>query len=280
MNLFGMDSALYGELAVYAERAGLDTLWLSDHLLTPESYAAEYPYSDNGLPGYDHTLALNDVWVTIGHLAALTTRLKFGPGVFILPLRSPFVTALSLATVSRLSNGRVHFGVGSGWMREEFDAVGADFDSRGARFDECLDVIAGLLTGRLLEYRGRFFDFGPAGIGGPPVPHVPLVFGGTSAPALRRLALRGDGWFGPVCELAESAATRERLEAMRAKVRRAGDPITYYPRLVGTVDRENVRRYEDAGFEHVVVSGGPILKGMTSAAQREDAVLALGALAD
>jgi probable F420-dependent oxidoreductase len=279
MNLFGLDAGLYAQLAVAAEKAGLDTLWLSDHLLTPSSYAAEYPYSDNGLPGYDHSIALNDVWVTIGHLAAVTTTLKFGPGVFILPLRSPFVTALSLATVSRISNSRVLFGVGSGWMREEFESVGEDFDSRGARIDEDLDVIAGLLTGELFEYHGKHFDFGPSSIGGTPVTELPVVFGGSSKAALRRLARRGDGWFGPVCELEESVATRTELDALRAEGPRAGDPITYYPRLIGGIDAANVARYADAGFEHVVVSGGPILKGVTSAAEREDAVLALGGLA-
>jgi probable F420-dependent oxidoreductase len=279
MNLFGLEPARYAELAMAAEDAGLDTLWLSDHLVTPSAYAAEYPYSENGLPGYDHTLGLNDVWVTIAHLAALTSRLRFGPGVFILPLRNPFATALSLATLSRISNGRMQFGVGSGWMREEFDVVGEDFDTRGARFDEDLDVIAGLLTGELFEYHGEHFDFGPAGIGGAPVTDLPVVFGGTSKAALRRLARRGDGWFGPVCELEESVATRTEVEELRAQGPRAGDPITYHPRLVGPIERANVVRYEDAGFEHVVVSGGPILKGLTSSAQRIDAVSALGALA-
>jgi probable F420-dependent oxidoreductase len=278
MNLFGMDAALYGELARYADAAGFDTLWLSDHLITPQTYAAEYPYSDTGLPGYDHSLALNDIWVTIGHLSAMTTRLKFGPGVFILPLRSPFVVALALATVARLSGGRLHFGVGSGWMREEFDAVGEDFDRRGARFDEDLDVIAGLLTGELFEYHGRFFDFGPAGIGGPPIPDVPVVFGGSSKVALRRLANRGDGWFGPVCELEESVATRTEVERLRAEGPRAGDPITYYPRLIGGLDDANVARYADAGFEHVVVSGGPLFRGVTSDGDREDIVHRLAAL--
>ena len=279
MNLFGLAPWLYAEVAVAAEKAGLEAVWLSDHLLTPASYAAEYPYSEDGLPGYDHTLGLNDVWVTIAHLAAVTSRLKLGPGVFILPLRSPFVTALALATASRLSSGRVIFGVGSGWMREEFAAVGEDFDTRGARFDEDLDVISGLLTGELFEYHGRYVDFGPAAIGGAPVTDLPLVFGGTSKTALRRLARRGDGWFGPVCELTESVATRTELDALRAEGPRAADPLTYYPRLIGGINRTNVTRYQDAGFEHAVISGGPILKGLTSAAEREDAVLSLGALA-
>src|SRR5687768_593287 len=131
LTVFGLDPTLYAELATVCDTAGVEVLWLSDHLLTPASFAAEYPYSDSGRPGYDTATTLSDVWVTIGHLSAITSRLRFSPGVLILPLRSPFVTALSLATASRLSGGRVLLGVGSGWMREEFDSVGEEFDTRG-----------------------------------------------------------------------------------------------------------------------------------------------------
>jgi probable F420-dependent oxidoreductase len=279
LTLFGLDARLYPELAVHAEKAGLEILWLSDHLLTPATFAAEYPYSDTGRPGYDTSAVLNDVWVLIGHLAALTERLRFSPGVFILPLRSPFVTALALATASRLSGGRVLLGVGSGWMREEFDAAGEDFDRRGGRFDESLDVIRGLLTGEEFEYHGEFFDFGPASIGGPPVADLPTIFGGLSAAALRRLARRGDGWFGPVCTLEQSRATAATLDNLRAQGPLAHRPLVHYPRLAGRATRQNLESYREAGFEHVVVSGGPLLSGLESAAARGDMIEALAAAA-
>lgn len=279
LGLFGTDPTTYVDLAVASDEAGVEVLWLSDHLLTPTTFAAEYPYSDTGRPGYDTATTLNDVWVTIGHLAAVTTRLRFSPGVFILPLRSPFVTALALATASRLSRGRVLLGVGAGWMREEFESVGEDFNTRGPRFDECLDVIERLLTGAEVEYHGRFFDFGPAAIGGDPVPPVPTVFGGATAAALRRVVRRGDGWFGPFCPLEESVAVTRRLDALRADSPRAGESITHYVRLVGPPSRETLERYRAAGVEHVVVSGGPLFAGMESTGQRTDTIRELTAIA-
>lgn len=279
LGLFGTDPTTYADIAVVCDEAGVEILWLSDHLLTPSTFAAEYPYSDTGLPGYDTATTLNDVWVTIGHLAALTTRLRFSPGVFILPLRSPFVTALALATASRLSRGRVLLGVGAGWMREEFESAGEDFDTRGPRFDECLDVIERLLTGGEVEYHGRFFDFGPAAIGGDPVPPVPTVFGGSTPAAVRRVVRRGDGWFGPFCPLEETVAVTQRIDALRADSARAGEPVTHYARLVGPPTRETLARYRDAGFEHVVVSGGPLFAGMDSVEQRGDTIRGLMAAA-
>lgn len=279
LGVFGTDPTTYGDLAVVCDEAGVEVLWLSDHLLTPRTFAATYPYADTGLPGYDTATTLNDVWVTIGHLAAVTTRLRFSPGVFILPLRSPFVTALALATASRLSRGRVLLGVGAGWMREEFESVGEDFDTRGARFDECLDVIERLLTGSEVEYHGTFFDFGPAAIGGDPVPRVPTVFGGSTPAAVRRVVRRGDGWFGPFCPLEESLATMRLLDERRADSPRADDPITHYVRLVGPPTRETLGRYRDAGVEHVVVSGGPLFAGTVSSEQRADTIRGLTAAA-
>lgn len=279
LGVFGTDPTTYADLAVVCDDAGVEVLWLSDHLLTPASFAAAYPYSDTGRPGYDTATTLNDVWVTIGHLAALTTRVRFSPGVFILPLRSPFTTALSLATAARLSRGRVMLGVGAGWMREEFEAVGQDFDTRGPRLDECLDVIDLLLTGAEVEHRGRFFEFGPAAIGGDPVPPVPLVLGGATPAALRRVVRRGDGWFGPFVPLEESLAVTARIDAMRADSPRADEPVTHYVRLVGPPTTETLVRYRDAGVEHVVVSGGPLLTGTASAAERADTIRALAAAA-
>lgn len=279
LGVFGTDPTTYADLAVVCDDAGVEVLWLSDHLLTPSTFAAEYPYSDTGRPGYDTTSTLNDVWVTIGHLAAVTTRLRFSPGVLILPLRSPFVTALALATASRLSRGRVLLGVGAGWMREEFESVGEDFDTRGPRLDECLDVIERLLSGTEVEYHGQFFDFGPAAIGGDPVPPVPTVFGGSTPAAVRRIVRRGDGWFGPFCPLEESLAVTRLIDERRADSPRAGEPVRHYVRLVGPPTRESLERYRGAGVEHVVVSGGPLLAGMSSPAQRADAIRELTAVA-
>jgi probable F420-dependent oxidoreductase len=270
--LFGLTTEQYAELAVHSEQAGIEGIWLSDHLLTPATFAAKYPYSDTKHPGYGTETVLNDSWVAIAYMSALTTRLKFGTGVFILPLRSPFVTALALATASRFSGERILFGVGTGWMREEFDAAGEDFDSRGARFEECLDVIAALLTGDEVEYHGRYFDFAPISIGGPPITTLPVIFGGVTDVALRRTVRRGDGWYGPVCSLEETRATTDALDRRRSDSPLADRPLVHHPRLVGPATYETLERYREAGYQRVVVSGGALLKGLDSAAARADAI--------
>jgi probable F420-dependent oxidoreductase len=275
LTLFGLNPLLYPELAVHCEEIGVETLWLSDHLLTPATFGADYPYSESGRPGYDTRTTLNDVWVLIAYLSALTKNLQFGTGVFILPLRSPFVTALSLATACRLSQERLLLGVGSGWMREEFDAVGEDFDTRGGRLEECLDVIEGLLTGAEFEHHGRFFDFAPSAIGGAPVSRLPVIFGGVREVVLRRTARRGDGWFGPVCPLEESSATADALDRLRDDGPLAGKPLMHYPRLFGEPTYENLERYREAGFDRVVLSGGPLMAGLDSRAARADTLEAI-----
>lgn len=275
LGLFGAEPSSYVEVARLCDEAGVEALWLSDHLVTPAGFAATYPYSETGLPGYDSRTVLNDVWVTIGHLSAVTSRLRFSPGVLILPLRNPFVSAQALATASRLSGGRVLLGAGAGWMREEFETVGEDFDTRGARFDECLDVIELLLTGREVEHHGRFFDFGPAAIGGDPVPRVPLVLGGNSRAAVRRLVRRGDAWFGPFVGLEESRRTAEEIDRLRADSPRADQPVVHYVRLVGPPTRETLERYREAGFEHVVLSGGPLFSRAVPPTQAAETVRGL-----
>lgn len=277
ITLFGSAPAMYAEVAVQAEAVGVRSLWLSDHLVTPATFAATYPYDSTGIPGYDLTTPLNDVWVLAGYLSALTSRLTFGSGVFILPLRNPFTVALAVGTAQRLSAGRMLLGVGAGWMREEFDAVGEDFDTRGPRFDECLDVIDGLFAGGEFAYSGQHYAFPPLGLGGPPVGPVPTVFGGVTAAALRRTARRGDGWFGPVCPLADTMGTVRCIEALRAEAGTADRPFTYYPRVVGDLTLDTLRRYRDAGLDHVAVSGGQLYRGLDSAAARDDALARLAA---
>jgi probable F420-dependent oxidoreductase len=265
VNAFGLKPALYRELAVKAEQVGAEALWLSDHLVTPARFDATYPYDASGRPGYGLGTPLNDAWVLMGHLGALTTRLRLGTGVFILPLRNPVATALAVATAQRLTGGRVLLGVGAGWMREEFDAVGEDFDRRGPRLDECLDILEGLFTRPEFSYDGKFYRLPPVGLGGEPVGPVPVIVGGVTEAALRRAERRADGWFGPVCPLDESLAVMNRLRERRPD-------IALYPRLVGPIGRITFDAYAERGVEHVVVSLGPLLAGRDSPAARAEAL--------
>lgn len=249
--LFGLPPTQYAPLAVRAEAVGFEAVWLPDHLVTPVNFAQVYPYDESGNPGYDGSTPLADIWVTFGQIAALTTTLKLGSGVYILPLRNPFVSARAIAMTQLLSAGRVLLGIGTGWQREEFMAVGERFEQRGDRTEEIIDVMRKLWTGQPVEHHGRFYEF-PQVQFAPALPNrPPLVIGGTSKAALSRAARLGDAWYGPNRPLEESVAARERIEREAA-----GRRIAYYVRLSGAQDLANVRRYESQGFEHVVVGLG------------------------
>ncbi|MGH3757467.1 LLM class flavin-dependent oxidoreductase [Actinophytocola sp.] len=289
LTLFSLSPELYAEVAVIAEEAGIESLWLSDHLVTPTGFDTTYPYHDKPAesPGANAPAwavqqlrdapILVDQWALISHLSALTSTLRFGSGTHILPLRNPFVTALATATAHRLSQGRLLLGVGSGWMREEFQTVGESFDDRGARLEECIDVIQGLHAAEPFQYHGTHFDFGPAAIGGDPV-DVPWFFGGLAKRAIRRTIERGAGWFGPPCSLEESVSARDYLDKLREDSPLADNPLIHYPRLVGEWDEKAFSGYRAAGFDRLVVSAGGPLSAMTSAQERQEAIARLAEL--
>jgi probable F420-dependent oxidoreductase len=253
---FSLDPTAYAEVAQAAEGAGFHTLWLSDHLVTPVAWNSRYPYSESGHPGYGPDAPLVDVLVAAGHIAALTSRLRIGTGVYILPLRRPLPVARAVATVQQLSGGRFAFGIGVGWMREEFHAAGEPFRGRGARADEMLEVMRKLWSGRPVEHSGEHYAFGAVQLS-PPCPDVPVVVGGASEPALRRAALAGDGWYGPAWPLERSLAARDRIEEMRAAAGRTG-PFEHAIRLEPPFDRDTVRRYEGAGVQDAVITLGAL----------------------
>jgi probable F420-dependent oxidoreductase len=192
---YGTSPAEVVAIAQEAERAGYLGMWLGEHALRPERYESSHAYSAAGAA--DHVVVgqhipAADLWVTLGAIAAVTTRPELGSGVYILPLRHPLGTATATATLQALCGGRFHLGVGSGWLAEEFDAFGLDFRTRGTRMNEIVKVLRMLWQGRPAAFEGRFFRFRLLEITDTPVT-VPLVFGGKSPQAVRRAAQFGDG---------------------------------------------------------------------------------------
>jgi probable F420-dependent oxidoreductase len=251
---FGIEPTAYADVAVRAEEQGFDTLWLADHVVTPLRRETAYPYSANGDPGYGPETPLVDVLVAAGNAAALTTRLRLGTGVLILPLRNPLLAARAIATVQALSRGRLLLGVGAGWLREEFDALGESFERRGARLEEMIGILRTLWTGAPVRHDGSFYRFDPVQLS-PPVDAPPVFMGGTTHTALRRAARAADGWYGPACDLDASLEARRRIELLREEQSRQG-PFEYAVRLDGRLAPETVERYAEAGFDHVVVPLG------------------------
>ncbi|HEV7680364.1 MAG TPA: TIGR03619 family F420-dependent LLM class oxidoreductase [Candidatus Dormibacteraeota bacterium] len=262
LNLFGLPVEDYGTISMAAERAGYELIWLSDHLVTPVEWEPTYPYSGTGRPGaYSSRTPLADVWSMLGYLAAATSRIGLATGVYILPLRNPFVTARAASTVQLLSGGRLTLGVGSGWLREEFEAVGERFDDRGGRMDEIVDILRKLWSGEPVAHDGAHYRFAAVQMAPPLQPQPAIVVGGLTPPALRRAARVGDGWFGPHCTLDEAVAAREAIESERRRAGRDHLPFTYYVRVADPWGPAEWDALQQAGFEHVSVFPGQLVPG-------------------
>lgn len=184
-------------LAGAAEAAGIESLWTVEHVLVPVGYRSRYPYSKTGrMPGGED-MPIPDPLVWLGYAAAVTTTLRLATGVLILPQRQPAYAAKQLATLDVLSGGRAIAGVGVGWLAEEFAAVGVPFEERGARTDEGIQALRSLWSPRAEPFRGRFYRWEAVESNPRPVrpEGIPIVVGGHSAPAARRAARLGDGFF-------------------------------------------------------------------------------------
>lgn len=185
-------------MAQRLEAAGFDSLWVSDHVVMTATWdRSHYPFSDDGTMTWDPTIAYHDALTVLAMAAAVTTRVELGTAVLVLPLRQPVVLAKQVATLDSLSGGRVVLGVGVGWYIEELEALGVDPTTRGAAFDEAVELLRRLWTGTPAAFEGTVHQL-PAGVIHQPVParRVPLLVGGVSPVAVRRAATQGDGWLG------------------------------------------------------------------------------------
>ena len=218
------------EIARHCESLGFESIVSVEHPLVIGTYSSSYPYSDSKRMPLPDDCALPDPIDLLAFVAASTTKLGLSTGVLVLPAHHPVVLAKRLATVDRLSNGRLRLCVGLGWMREEIEACGADFDSRGRRADESIDVMRTLWADcgdEGASFSGEFFSFDHAHCFPKPAPRsdgeaIPIHIGGHSAASARRAGRRGDGWH-PLG--LEGEALLPMLRLMREEAEKAGrDP--------------------------------------------------------
>ncbi len=233
------------DVARCIEECGFHGALLSDHLMFPGALASKYPYAETGRPVFDGTTPFPDPWVTIAAMAQVTQRIPFATLVYVLPLRDPFEVAKATGTAAVLSGGRLILGAGAGWMKEEFDAVGIDFATRGKRFDEMAEVMRKLWTGRMVEHHGTHFDFGPMQMSPAPSAPVPIYVGGISDAALRRAARIGDGWMGSGQTPEELAVILGKLRELRKRYGREHEPFTSIVALKAPFEVDLLRRMEE-----------------------------------
>jgi probable F420-dependent oxidoreductase len=179
-----------------AEAAGFDSLWTVEHVVYPDDYGSAYPYDDSGRMAMAPDTDLTDPLTWLTWVGAHTTTLRLATGILILPERNPLVLAKQLGTMDALTGGRVDLGIGVGWLREEFDALGIPWERRGARTDEYVAAMRTLWGADSVSFDGEFVSF--SGVSSNPKPvggSVPIVIGGHSDAAARRAGRLGDGFW-------------------------------------------------------------------------------------
>ena len=237
------------------EERGLDSLWTVEHVVVPSGYRAQYPYSPSGrMPGHEDS-PIPDPLIWLAYVAGATRTIKLATGILILPQRHPVYTAKEVATLDRLSGGRVILGIGIGWLKDEFDVLGIPFEERAARTEEACAALRTLWKPGAHAFKGEHYRWDalesnpkPAQTGGPPI-----VVGGHVLGAARRAARVGDGFF-PM--KTEGSRLRELLDAMSDECAKVGrDPAEIeVTTSTSALDVDSIRRLEDEGVSRVVVA--------------------------
>lgn len=258
------DPASMVAVAQAADELGYDSIWTTDHIMMPRGYDEPYGH-------------IYEALLTLAYLAAVTRRVELGTSVIVLPPRNPVLIAKETASLDALSNGRLIFGIGAGWMEQEFGYLGSRFDDRGARFEEYLLAIREYWTSPEPSFQGQYVTFSNVNVSPRPVRPggPPIWIGGSSRPALRRAATLADGWH-PVGISLEAfrdgmsrvralARGREVVGSLRTRVavgRTLPEARTAQGAVIQKIDGEaeavaaRIKEYGEAGLEHLAAHFG------------------------
>lgn len=252
LHLGSVNPRIWVELVEEADRLGFESVWVPEHLVVPLN-AKGSPHHGAEHPPIPPTVPIFDVFGVLSHLAARTERIRLGTHVYNIGLRHPFITARAATTVDVLSQGRLELGIGASWLREEWEAVGLDFDTRGVRVDEAIEICRLLWTEEVIEYHGKFFDFPPVAFEPKPVqkPGPALQIGGDGPAAFRRVATVGSGWMPMNHSLDQLPGSLAQIGELAERAGRS-DPLelTFF----GDVSRpDDVEPYRAAGVTRLLV---------------------------
>ena len=219
----GIDGASALDICRRAEDAGFESLWGGEHVVLPDSFVSRYPYTEDGKIPAEPDTPIPDPLIWLAFAAAATSKLRLGTCILIVPQRNPLVLAKELATLDQLSGGRVELGLGVGWLKEEFDALGIPWQRRGARNDEYIAAMRALWSGPHAEFHGEFVDFDPATCSPRPVNgSIPVIVGGDSDAAIQRAVRIADGYF-------PGEGDSERLAGLLDRLRQAAEKANRNP---------------------------------------------------
>jgi len=211
----GIEQDVALDICRRAEAAGFESVWGGEHVVLPSTIESAYPYSADGKIPAEPDTPIPDPLIWLAFAAAAAPTLRLGTCILIVPQRNPLVLAKELATLDRLSGGRVELGLGVGWLREEFDALGVPWERRGARNDEYIEAMRALWAGPHAEFHGEFVDFEPVTCSPRPVQErIPVIVGGDTDAAISRAVRLADGYF-------PGEGDAERLDALLGRLRSA-----------------------------------------------------------
>ncbi len=269
--------ALIADAARAIEERGFHAIWVPEHVVLFEDYEPNYPYSDDGRIG-GFGKGMMEPFTALTFLAAHTTRVRLGTAICLIGQRNPVYTAKQVADLDFLSNGRVNFGIGLGWLKEEFAALQVPWEKRGQRANEHIAVMKSLWCDETSSYDGELYKLPPCVMYPKPVqtPHPPIFVGGEGDPALRRVAELAQGWMGAGIspdDMGERIATLHGFMAARG---RAADEVKIYSLPNRRPNADRCRRLEDAGVEQVLHMVPLREIGETKAALDEFARMAFG----
>lgn len=215
-------------MAATLERAGFESIWTSDHVVFPREVKSPYPFAADGRMTWPADVDYLEPVVALSAMTSTTSSAELGTSVLILPMRNPILFAKQAACIDVLSGGRLVLGFGVGWLREEFEALGADFKSRGAVLDEWLTIARRCWTGTVEPFEGRFYRLPEAIYSRPtPVRRPPVLIGGMSRNALQRAGRIADGWLAQYSleDLSETGIA-DGLSALKQAGHEAGRPAS------------------------------------------------------
>ena len=242
-----------GAMARTAEALGFESFWCAEHPFIPVHTTSRFPGTADGVipEAYSHFI---DPFVALARASGTTSRIKLATGIVLVPERHPLLLAKEVSTLDLFSGGRFLFGIGAGWLREETQLMGGDFDHRWSQTRESILAMKELWTKPEAEFHGKFYDFPPVRSNPKPAqkPHPPVLLGGDAPRVLERVVAWGDGWLPnrvtPV-ELREKRATLDRLAKEAGR-----DPVAISISVHGQpADRDLITRFHDAGATRVIV---------------------------
>jgi probable F420-dependent oxidoreductase len=255
----GADRGVIDAVAVGAEQHGFVTLWSGEHVVMVDQSRSRYPYSADGKIAVPATADWIDPLIGLSFVAAATSAIGIATGVLLLAEHNPLIVAKQAATLDRLSGGRLTLGVGIGWSREEFDALGVPFEHRDARTAEYVAAMREVWSRDVASFDGDFLRFDGIRVNPKPVRdrRIPIVLGGNSNPALRRVVAWADGWYG--FNLADVSEVADRVGFIRRLCGDTGRDPRELRLAVALREprRADVPRLAELGIDELVIVDGP-----------------------